>query len=556
MDNYLVVKGDWNTYSFVIANEDYITFRNVKVNFLSDKSTIESAHETAEYSLLPSESERLDTRIKCNYRGEYHIGVDSIEVTDFLYLFSITYPIGSKLKVVVLPRIVPLEQLGIAPPQTDVKNPFRFSNMAEEELDSEVRKYSPGDARKRIHWKASARQHELISRKYQYIPKAEIVLFMDLMKIKEDDLRVVMVEDKIIESVLAIANYYALRGTPSQIIYEMKRMQDELVPAQELQMAKNYLTGNFALSLERPQTIASFAVNTERYKLPKDFYANYLKNIEAVTAADVQATAKKYILPEQSNIIVVGKASEIAESLKKFSADGKIEYYDNDANPYDPSAKAKVLPAGVTTKQVLDKYIQTVGGVDNIGKVKDITMNASLTVQGMNLLVKMIYKIPGQYLLEITMNGQTFQKQVYNKGTGKISGMQGNKVVEGEELDKMKLEAELFPELKYEAYGYKAELKEVVDVNGKEAYVIEDTSSTGKTSRDFYSVESGLKVKSESTQESQMGAVTQSTEISEYMDVNGVKYPKLMKQSAGPQTFDIKVETITVNTGIADEVFN
>lgn len=341
-----------------------------------------------------------------------------------------------------------------------------------------------------------------------------------------------------------------------QIIYEMKRMQDEPVPAQELQMAKNYLTGNFALSLERPQTIASFAVNTERYKLPKDFYANYLKNIEAVTAADIQATAKKYILPEQSNIIVVGKASEIAESLKKFSTDGKIEYYDNDANPYDPSAKAKVLPAGVTTKQVLDKYIQAVGGVDNIGKVKDITMNASLTVQGMTLSVKMIYKIPGQYLTEIVMNGQTFQKQVYNKGTGKISGMQGNKVVEGEELDKMKLEAELFPELKYDAYGYKAELKEVVDVNGKAVYVIEVTSPTGKTSRDFYSVESGLKVKSESTQESQMGAVTQSTEISEYMDVNGVKYPKLMKQSAGPQTFDIKVETITVNTGVADEVFN
>ncbi|MGB4659708.1 MAG: DUF58 domain-containing protein [Mobilitalea sp.] len=221
MDNYLVVKGDWNTYSFVIANEDYITFRNVKVNFLSDKSTIESAHETAEYSLLPSESERLDTRIKCNYRGEYHIGVDSIEVTDFLYLFSITYPIGTKLKAVVLPRIVPLQQLGIAPPQTDVKNPFRFSNMAEEELDSEVRKYNPGDSRKRIHWKASARQHELISRKYQYIPKAEIVLFMDLMKIKEEDLRVIIVEDKIIESILAIANYYALRGTPSEIIYEM-----------------------------------------------------------------------------------------------------------------------------------------------------------------------------------------------------------------------------------------------------------------------------------------------------------------------------------------------
>ena len=221
MDAYLVVKGDWTVYSFVIANEDYITFRNVKVNFLSDKSTIESAHQIAEYSLLPSESERLETRIKCNYRGEYYVGVDSIEVTDFLYLFSITYPISSKLKVVVLPRVVPLEQLGIAPGQTDVKNPLRSSNTAEGELDTEMRKYYPGDSKKQIHWKASARMQELITRKYQHIPKAEIVIFMDLMKIEEEELKVVIAEDKIIESVLAISNYYALRETPSQIIYEM-----------------------------------------------------------------------------------------------------------------------------------------------------------------------------------------------------------------------------------------------------------------------------------------------------------------------------------------------
>jgi hypothetical protein len=221
MDAYLVVKGDWTTYSFVIANEDYITFRNVKVNFLSDKSTIETAHQIAEYSLLPNESERMETRIKCNYRGEYYVGVDSIEVTDFLYLFSITYPIATKLKVLVLPRVVSINQLGIAPPQNDVKNPMRFSNSAEEELDTEVRKYNSGDSRKRIHWKASARMRELISRKYQHIPKAEIVLFMDLMKIKDEELKVVIAEDKIIESVLAIANFYALRGTSSQIIYEM-----------------------------------------------------------------------------------------------------------------------------------------------------------------------------------------------------------------------------------------------------------------------------------------------------------------------------------------------
>lgn len=222
MDNYIVVKGDWNNYSFVIANEDYIAFRNVKVNFLQGQSTIRQTGGIMEYALLPGEKERMETELRCNYRGEYFVGVDSIQVTDFLYLFTITYPIGTKLKVLVLPRVLSLEQLGIAPPVIDSKNPVMYSNAIEEEMDTEVRKYNPGDNKKRIHWKASAKANELLSRKYYQKPKAEVVLFMDLSKITGDELGVIIAEDKIIESVLAIANYYVHRNTPSHIIYDME----------------------------------------------------------------------------------------------------------------------------------------------------------------------------------------------------------------------------------------------------------------------------------------------------------------------------------------------
>lgn len=338
-----------------------------------------------------------------------------------------------------------------------------------------------------------------------------------------------------------------------QILYEMKRMKDEPVPTEELQTAKNYLTGNFALSLERPQTIASFAVNIERYKLPKDFYVNYLKNIEAVSASDVQAVSKKYILPEQANILVVGKASEIAAPLKQFSSDGKIEYYDSDANPVDPNAKA--LPAGITAQHVLDKYIAAVGGKDNISKVKDFSMIGSVNTQGVSLPFKALYKIPGQYLVEISMNGQVLQKEVYSKGAGKTSGIQGEKVAEGDDLDRLKMDAELFAEMKYAELGCKAELKELADVNGKAAYVVEVTRPSGKSSRDFYSVESGLKVKTESVQETPGGAITQTAEIKEYGEIQGIKYPKAIKQSAGPQSMDLKIETVDVNKGIGDELF-
>lgn len=218
--SHLITKGEWNDYSFVIANEDFITYRNIKVNFLSDKSTIEAASQNIEYSLLPNEKVKIQTRIKCHYRGEYYVGVNKVEITDFLNLFTITYPMASKLKTCVLPRVLQLEHLSVAPAQTDVKNPMRFSNEAQEELDTEVRKYNPGDSRKRIHWKATAKMGELISRKYQYIPKAQTVVFMDLVKIKDEELKVIGYEDKIIESTLAIVNFYVKRNIRSHIIYD------------------------------------------------------------------------------------------------------------------------------------------------------------------------------------------------------------------------------------------------------------------------------------------------------------------------------------------------
>ncbi|MFT4145354.1 MAG: DUF58 domain-containing protein [Mobilitalea sp.] len=229
----LVRKGEWNDYSFTIANENFITFSRIKVNFFKEKSTMEISSKINEYSLLPGESEKLYTRMKCNYRGEYEVGIDSVEVTDYLYLFTIKYPLPSRLKVYVLPRVVPIDRLGIALTQEDVKNPTRYSNTAEEELDTEIRKYSPGDSRKRIHWKASARMKELISRKYQEIPKSEIAIFMDLTRIKEDELKVVIFEDKIIESVLAIANYYAVRNTPAHIIYDKLERTNYTISSKE-----------------------------------------------------------------------------------------------------------------------------------------------------------------------------------------------------------------------------------------------------------------------------------------------------------------------------------
>jgi len=114
----------------------------------------------------------------------------------------------------------------------------------------------------------------------------------------------------------------------NEIIYEINRMQKELVSDNDLQLIKNMMTGSLSRSLEDPQTIANFALNIERYNLPSDYYHTYLEQVAAVTAEDVKQMAIKYLKPEQAIIIAVGQADKIEESMRSFSPEGKVTRYD------------------------------------------------------------------------------------------------------------------------------------------------------------------------------------------------------------------------------------
>lgn len=229
IEQRIIVKGDLTPYSFTIGNEDHITFRSVKVNFLYDKSRILNSENIREYCLLPGASETMETKLRCNYRGNYYVGVNSVEIMDFLYLFKITYPIQSKLPVTVLPRVLTIDRLRIAPAQKDTKNSPFLRTTIQDEMDIETRKYQTGDSRKQVHWKVTAKRNELFSRKFTSNPKSEAFLVMDMQDIHEDDLTNIVTEDQIIESTLAIANYFKNNSTNINIYYDQDKLEKTII---------------------------------------------------------------------------------------------------------------------------------------------------------------------------------------------------------------------------------------------------------------------------------------------------------------------------------------
>jgi zinc protease len=342
------------------------------------------------------------------------------------------------------------------------------------------------------------------------------------------------------------------------LLDEMRILQNEKVSDTALQNTINYMSGNFAISLEDPKRIAQFAINIERYHMPKDYYQNYLKNLGAVTPDDVMGMAKKYIMPDKANIVVAGSKEEVATKLAKFSADGKIDYYDYSGKPIVP-AETTNAPAGLTAEEVYKKYIAAMGGESAYKGLKDIKIQMTTTMQGTPITITEMKKAPNKWkqFIEVAMGGKSMvvQKQVFNGNTG-YQEQQGQKAdITGEDLDEIIQSADIALDIHSERYGVKRTLKGMETINGSKAYILDIVNAKGKKSTEYYDATSGLLVRKIQGE----GEKTQTSDYADYREVpgtGGYKIPYKVTEVGGGQTISATVQTVEVNKGIEDSEFN
>jgi zinc protease len=87
------------------------------------------------------------------------------------------------------------------------------------------------------------------------------------------------------------------------------------IPQEDVERAKNYVALGFPSDF---QTVGSIAAKIEEmviYDLPDDYFNNYIANILAVTKADVERVAKKYIVPDRMAVVLVGDRKEIESKI-------------------------------------------------------------------------------------------------------------------------------------------------------------------------------------------------------------------------------------------------
>ena len=309
------------------------------------------------------------------------------------------------------------------------------------------------------------------------------------------------------------------------------------IKPEELANAKAKLKGEFIMSLEKPETIARFALNERLYSLPADFYANYLKSIDKVTTSDVSAAAKANILPNQSRIFVAGKGSEIADGLEKLGY--PVKYFDKFANPAS-KPETKKIAAGVTAESIGQKYIAAIGGKANVEKINSLAMNSSATVQGMTLETITLAAKGGKSSVEMKMMGQTMQKIVFDGKDGYMMAQGQKQPLPAELKEELSANKEIFPELTFNAKN--TELKGIENINGEDAYAVKKGDKTY-----YYSVKSGLKISESQTQKAQGQEVTIPTYYSDYKEVAGVKFPFKISQNMSGMEINFIVKSYEIN---------
>jgi predicted Zn-dependent peptidase len=108
---------------------------------------------------------------------------------------------------------------------------------------------------------------------------------------------------------------------------ELRGVRDAAVPDDELQRAKAYVELGLPGSLESTSQVAATVAQLALFKLPLAELSDYAARVRAVTAADVQRVARRYLTPDRATVVVVGDLSQVRAGIERLAL-GEIAVLD------------------------------------------------------------------------------------------------------------------------------------------------------------------------------------------------------------------------------------
>jgi len=210
--NY-VTKGEAVLYKLNVKNNSFLPCLCAKVSFAADNAALDVDSVAQYFSVKPKESSELTVELSAKYRGKYEVGIQSIVRYDLLGLFRFKQKRNEKRSFTVVPRILPMAFLPLDARINDLASAQTYIPDEDYSIVSDLRKYQPTDSHKRIHWKASAKKNELISKNFGETERQSAVLCIDNTDTSLD------LEDTMMEALASVMAYCNRNGYSVSLRY-------------------------------------------------------------------------------------------------------------------------------------------------------------------------------------------------------------------------------------------------------------------------------------------------------------------------------------------------
>ena len=230
------------------------------------------------------------------------------------------------------------------------------------------------------------------------------------------------------------------------IFEEYGRLRRDRVNERELADAQAYLAGNFPLTIETPDAIATQVLNAVFYELPLEEIPTYRERVQAVSPDDVQRVARTYVHPDRLAVVLVGNASAfvpqlkglgfteyevipfdevdlMAASLRREAKTGQgqaVRVPPQGPLAYSPqSAQSAQTSKAGSGQDLIRKVVDAKGGLSRLKGVKTVTAEAKTTFrmeQGpLESMTKTYIAYPDKFRVDANVAGAEVI-QVYNSG--------------------------------------------------------------------------------------------------------------------------------------------
>jgi photosynthetic reaction center cytochrome c subunit len=224
-------------------------------------------------------------------------------------------------------------------------------------------------------------------------------------------------------------------------------------------------------------------------------------------------------------------------------------------NPVTPEARPKQPDAKPTVDAILEKYMQAIGGKENVAKITSRTITTSRVEPNGTTEVEEIWQ-KGNKLLIATQYPQLIVTETFD-GTNVWKRAGADKIpLRADEIEQIRRNAQFFAYTDLKTIYPKMDFRFVDRINGREVYMVLATTADNQRERLYFDTESGLLVRTVSSTPTVLGMFQYQVDYADYKDFGGVKLPTTVRYAVPNISWTRKIIEVKNNAPVEDAKFN